>query len=105
MGKVALVADFDTVIGFKLAGLKDAYTAENGVQALNIIKNLVKSVNYDIIVVTESLATSIRRYMKEERDKMMPIIVEIPDKTGPSPTIEFIRELVKKTVGVEVIIG
>ncbi|MEM3713376.1 MAG: V-type ATP synthase subunit F [Nitrososphaeria archaeon] len=102
--RIALIADFDTVIGFKLAGLKEAYIAENDIQAEKILNRLIDEKDIGIIIITESLANKLRSQIRQFYGKIMPIIVEIPDKLGPSPTIEFIRDLVRRTVGVEVIL-
>lgn len=102
--RIALIADFDTVIGFKLAGLKEAYIAENDIQAEKILNKLIDEKDIGIIIITESLANKLRSQIRQFYGKIMPIIVEIPDKLGPSPTIEFIRDLVRRTVGVEVIL-
>lgn len=101
--KVALIADPDTAIGFKLAGLKETYIAENFTQAKTAFNKLIKTPDVGVIIITESLASGIRSYMKEYYKGIIPVIVEIPDKRGPSSSIEFIRELVRRTIGVEIV--
>ncbi|NHV11947.1 MAG: V-type ATP synthase subunit F [Candidatus Verstraetearchaeota archaeon] len=102
---VALIADFDTTVGFKLAGLKKAYTISDGKEAEEVIRKLSKASEVRIIIITESLANQIRQYIKELYKKEFPIIVEIPDKGGFSTTAEFIRNIIKKTIGIEVLIS
>ncbi|MEM1549373.1 MAG: V-type ATP synthase subunit F [Candidatus Methanomethylicia archaeon] len=101
--KVALIADPDTAIGFKLAGLKETYTAEDFTQARTVFSKLIKAPDIGVIIITESLASGIRLYIKEYYKEIIPVIVEIPDKMGPSSSIEFIRELIRRTIGVEII--
>jgi len=104
MKKVALIADTDTAIGFRLAGLKEVHVAENSMQAITAFNKLIKSPEIGIIMITESLAHEIRHYMKEYYKEPIPVIVEIPDKRGTLSSTEFIKEIVRRTIGVEIII-
>jgi len=104
--RVALVADFDTAIGFKLAGLKEVYAVTDGRQAEEVINKLTKNAEIGIIIITESLANQIRQYVKEKLyERLIPIIVEIPDKKGAPTAMEFIKDIVKRTIGIELLIG
>jgi V/A-type H+-transporting ATPase subunit F len=104
--KVSLIADFDIAVGFKLAGLKEVYAVTDGKQAEEIINKLTKNAEIGIIVITESLANQIRQHIKEELyERLSPIIVEIPDKKGVPTAMEFIKDVVKRTIGIELLIG
>ncbi|RLE55527.1 MAG: V-type ATP synthase subunit F [Candidatus Methanomethylicota archaeon] len=102
---IALVGDYDTVIGFKLAGVSRAYTVSNASEAENIIRKLSRDPDIAIIVVTESIASQIRDFLRQFYEKTRPVIVEVPDKRGPVPTVEFVKDLIRRTVGVEIIFG
>jgi V/A-type H+-transporting ATPase subunit F len=103
--KVALIADFDTAIGFKLAGLKDVYVVTDGTQAEEVMNKLTKDSEIGIIIITESLANKIRQHIKELYKKLTPIVVEIPDKKETPIVVEFIKDIVKRTIGIELLIG
>lgn len=51
----------------------------------------------DIIIITENIADKLRSEINKISEEPLPIIIEIPDKTGPSKkTVDPMRELVKK---------
>ncbi|MCS7385961.1 MAG: V-type ATP synthase subunit F [archaeon GB-1867-005] len=100
--RIALVGDYDTVIGFKLAGISRAYVVSEASEAESVIRKLSRDPNIAIIILTESLASQIRGFLRQLYEKTRPVIVEIPDKRGPIPTMEFVKDLIRRTVGVEV---
>ncbi|HDH07162.1 MAG TPA: V-type ATP synthase subunit F, partial [Thermoproteales archaeon] len=72
--------------------------------AENIIRKLSRDPEIAIIIVTEAIASAIRSFLRQFYEKPRPVIVEIPDKRGPIPTIEFVRDLIRRTVGVEIVL-
>ncbi len=102
--RIALIGDYDTVIGFKLVGISEAYVVNEPREAEEIIKKLSRNPEIAIIIVTEAIASSIRKFLRQFYEKPKPVIVEIPDKRGPVPTIEFVRDLIRRTVGVEIVL-
>lgn len=103
--RIALIGDYETVIGFKLAGLNKAYVVQDETEAEKLIHRLSRDPDIAIIIVTEAMANKIRRILREFYEKTRPVIVEIPDKRGPVPTLEFVKDLVRRTVGVEIVLG
>ncbi|OUJ19126.1 Archaeal/vacuolar-type H+-ATPase subunit F [Methanonatronarchaeum thermophilum] len=98
--KVAVVADEDTVTGFKLAGVKEASVAKEGDEFEDALYELSDEIG--IVITTERIAEENRESLKRFRDRrdVFPIIVEIPDKHGS--TQSQLQEMVKKAVGVEI---
>lgn len=101
--KIGVVGDFDTVTGFRLAGVKETYDVEEPGAAVEALKKLMKE-DIGVIIITERLADQIRDETEELIEgKTLPIIVEIPDKKGPiEGKADPIMALIKKAVGVEV---
>lgn len=99
---IAVVADSDTVIGFRLGGIKEVNTVENSEEAQEIIKNLTLK-GYSIIITTEKIGDEIRNFIDQiTKNRTLPIIVEVPDKTGPiKRASDPIQELVKRAIGIE----
>jgi len=100
--KIAGLLDKDTAIGFRLAGIKDVYIT-NG----DILKKWNEITSLDdigLIFITEKIAEEIRIKLNEFRLRnTIPIVVEIPDKNGRITThIDYISNLIKKAVGVEI---
>lgn len=101
--KIGVVGDFDTVTGFRLAGVKETYDVEEPGATMEALKKLMKE-DIGVIIITERLADQIRDETAELIEgKTLPIIVEIPDKKGPiEGKADPIMALIKKAVGVEV---
>ena len=107
---IAIVADRDTVIGFKLAGIKMTHyvpddDGEFGFKtAKQHITDIMKRDDVGILIITARIAESIRDHIEKEQifRPLYPIIVEIPDKGGiPDGVEDPIRKLIKRTTGVE----
>lgn len=122
MSSVAVIGDIDTVTGFKLGGVKKGFIVENDDEAKEILGNLIDD-NSDIsdnsidentrdnnekiaiIIITEKIADNIREYIdKKIGSNVLPMIIEIPDKSGPSDrTKDPMGELIKRVIGVEMV--
>ena len=102
--KIAVMADPDTVTGFMLGGIKDGYPVKNTEEAAEKIKELVNA-NFSIIITTEKIGDEIRNTIdKLTGEQALPMIIEIPDKTGPSKrATDPMRELIKRVIGVEMV--
>ena len=102
--KIAVMADPDTVTGFMLGGIKEGYPVKNMEEAENKIEELVNA-NFSIIITTEKIGDEIRNTIdKLTGEQALPMIIEIPDKTGPSERVtDPMRELIKRVIGVEMV--
>jgi len=102
--QIAVVADSDTVTGFRLAGIKEGHAVETPEEAEKIIRDLIKK-EVSIIIVTEKIGDEIREFIDEATgSRALPIIIEIPDKYGPSEErVEPLRELIKRVIGIELV--
>ncbi len=101
---IAVIADPDTVTGFKLGGIKEGYPVEDMTEAKNTFEEIFKQ-DFSIIITTEKIGDELR----ETIDKLtgasaLPMIIEIPDKTGPTErAADPMRELIKRVIGVEMV--
>lgn len=102
--KVSVVADFDTVTGFRLAGVKEGFPVESSEEALERMKELVKREDIAIVITTERIMEKIRgdvSLLMEGRS--FPLVVEVPDKGGKvEKKIDPIKELIRRAVGIEI---
>lgn len=98
---VAVVADEDTVTGFRLAGIKKTKTIDDPNNLKGALEEFKQ--NTGVLVTTERLAEENREEINrfKEEGSIFPILVEIPDKFGSAKETEL-RDLVKKAIGVEV---
>ena len=103
--KIAVVGDPDTVTGFRLGGVIDTYSIESGEPVDSVLKKLAADEELGIIILTERLADANRSTIDEvtkAKKAITPIIVEIPDKSGPIVReVDPLKELIKSAIGVE----
>jgi V/A-type H+-transporting ATPase subunit F len=102
---IAIVADADTVTGFKLGGIKEGYVVETPQEAEKNLENLIKGKQVSIIITTEKIGDEIRDFIdKYTKSSALPMIIEIPDKSGPSDrAVDPMRDLIKRVIGVEMV--
>jgi len=102
--KVCVIGDANTVTGFRLGGLGECYEVTHRIEALDVFRDLARDAEVGLIIITEKIADEIRDEIPALiRDKVTPVVVEIPDKEGHLETkVDPIRELIKQAVGVEI---
>ena len=101
---IVVMADPDTVTGFMLGGLKEAYSVKTTEEAENTLKNLLER-DFSIIITTEKIGDELRETIDRfTKTSTLPMIIEIPDKSGPSKrATDPMRELIKRVIGVEMV--
>ena len=100
--KMAAFCDSDTAVGFRLAGIQDIIVPNNNTK--DLWNKICEREDIGILFITEKIAEDIEKYLKQFRmNNDTPIIVEIPDKKGRiKDHVDFISQLIKKAVGVEI---
>jgi len=101
---VAIIGDLDTVTGFQLGGVKVSKVVETKKDAENALDELIND-EISIIIITENIADNIREYIEKRiGSNVLPMIIEIPDKSGPSDReSDPMGELIKRVIGVEMV--
>ena len=100
--KIAVIGDEDTILGFRLAGVKAAYSIDGSQQCIELIKKLVKNGDVGIIFVSERLIKDVRKEVDELlEDKTFPIVVEIPDKFGMIEKEDVLDVLIRRAIGIK----
>ncbi len=98
--KIAVLGDKDTALGFKLAGAHEVYSFEDTPLEMerlrNKLKELIERGDVGIILITERFAQRI-----EMPEVTLPIILQVPDKSGSKLGEEAIKEIVRRAIGVE----
>ncbi len=102
--KIAIIADQDTVTGFMLGGIKEGYPVEDMEEAGKTMEDLVRK-DYSIIITTEKIGDGLRDKIDSlTSERALPMIIEIPDKTGSTEReTDPLRELIKRVIGVEMV--
>lgn len=101
---VAVIGDIDTVTGFQLGGVKECKVVKSNEEAEIALDDLIDK-EISIIIITEKIAEDIREYIdKKIGSNVLPMIIEIPDKSGPSDRdSDPMGELIKRVIGVEMV--
>lgn len=104
--KIATIADAETAAGFALAGVQDVHIHEQKEETLAKLDELLASKDVGIVFITyrvaEELGFEFRRRMRTK--KLLPVVLRIPDKTGWLPKVDELQEIIRRTVGAEIII-
>lgn len=96
-----VIGDEDTVLGFGMVGVRgrsvhDAATADAA------LTDALEDRETGIIIITEKAAETIRsRVDKWTFSHRFPLILEIPDRSGPMEGRKSLRELVNRAIGIK----
>jgi V/A-type H+-transporting ATPase subunit F len=94
--KIAAIGDEESMAALKLIGIKSSYSDKEK------FDELVADNDVGIILISEAIAAELSAKIMELRmNRLYPIIVEIPDKTGSQKRKDPVEELIKRAVGVE----
>jgi V/A-type H+-transporting ATPase subunit F len=97
-----VIGDESTVTGFGLAGV-EGEVVETADEAREALTKAFASPDIGIIIVTERIAAQLREEMEEFIfGRTFPLIIEIPDRTGPMDGRVSIRQIVRSAVGINV---
>jgi len=97
-----VIGDESTVTGFGLAGV-EGEVVETADEAREALAKAFSSPDVGIIIVTEKLAAQLHAEMEEYVfGRSFPLVIEIPDRTGPMKGRVSIRQLVRSAVGINV---
>ncbi len=101
---VAVMADKDTVTGFRLGGIKEGYPVENMEEAGKVLEDLINK-DFSIIITTEKIGIEFRDTInKLTNERALPMVIEIPDKSGSiKRESDPMSELIKRVIGVEMV--
>lgn len=98
---IAVISDSDTGTGFRLAGISAVYETKES-DARNTFDKVLAE-NYDVIIITEKLVTLLEEKIQKIQEQVTPIVVEIPDKEGPTGYAKTsISETIRRAVGVDI---
>jgi vacuolar-type H+-ATPase subunit F/Vma7 len=104
--KVAVVGDQETVTGFALAGVTYGHIHAAKWETLAKLSELLVSDEIGLVLIThrvaEELGHDFRRMVREKR--LLPLVLRIPDKTGYVPKVDELREIIRRTVGAEIMV-
>ena len=97
-----VIADENTVTGFRLVGL-DGEAVDSPEGAREALAKAFESRDIGIVIITERIAETVREEIEQYTfGQAFPLIIEGPDRQGPLEGRQSIREMVNAAVGVKV---
>lgn len=99
--KYFVIGDQDTVLGFNLAGVEGRIVSgkEETEAAFSDTLNIPDAA---IVVITEKCAALIREELENYLfTKDFPLIVEIPDRSGPDPGRPSLKQTINAAIGIK----
>ena len=103
--KIGVIGDVETVIGFGLAGVGQSYPVATPEEAKEAFKEATdEDMELGILIITEEIADWLGNDLSywRRQNMLFPIIVEIPDKTGPKARRDPIKRLIMRAFGVDI---
>jgi V/A-type H+-transporting ATPase subunit F len=100
--KFYVIGDEETVLGFRLVGVGGRVVWGSD-EALAALKEAVKDREIGVVLITEKIAATIRDAVEARLYGLgFPLVLEIPDSSGPDPGRLDIEEVVRKAIGVSI---
>ena len=94
---IALIGDEEAMLGFKLAGLKNAVVFQED----KLKETLENFLSVKILIVTENIATHIKK-QDWFMEKFKGVLIEIPTKAGSTGSaMKEISKLFENAIGVK----
>jgi vacuolar-type H+-ATPase subunit F/Vma7 len=106
--KIAVVGDLETVTGFALAGATYLHVHHNRHETLQKLRAFLSNPRVGFVLITsrvwEELSEELEPLLKMK--DLLPMVLVIPDRKGYYPAgIDELEKLVRRTAGVEVVLG
>jgi V/A-type H+-transporting ATPase subunit F len=96
------IGDTQTVLGFRLVGVEGAVATDRE-QAVAAFERAVADKGIGLVLVAEPVAKTIRAEIETRLYGFgFPLVLEIPDASGPDPERSTIEDVVRQAMGVSV---
>ncbi len=104
--KIAAVGDLDTVTGLSLAGITYTHSHKSKEETLKRLGEFFASSEIGLVLITHRVAEALGNELRQmtQEKKLLPILLKIPDKTGYAPTADELRDIIRRTVGAEIVV-
>jgi len=97
-----VIGDRETVLGFRLVGVEGNIAVERE-KALAALNEAVATKNIGVVLVTEKVAARIRDEVEARLYGIgFPLVLEIPDSSGPDPGRLRIEDVVRRAIGISI---
>ena len=101
--EIVVIGDEDTRTGFKLSGVARTYPGE---EIKTHLMEMLQDDSIGIIMITERYAEENKEVIsraRKDKKRLTPVIVEIPDSTGPiTRETDPLQELIRRALGAQI---
>ncbi len=105
MLKIALIGEEQDIQAFRALGL-DLYPVAQAAEVEAALSKMVKSGEYGMILITESVGEAARAVVEEAAGRALPSLAFIPGGEGSRGFArERLRKIVERAVGVDILGG
>lgn len=101
--KIAVVGNTQLALGFKLAGVAEAYDSASAADSEKRMRELLQREDIGLIITTSKVIGSIRDRKLSETiaDSVLPMVIEVPDyKEEGQP--DTLRRLIMRAIGIDI---
>ncbi len=103
--KIAVVGDYDSILGFKAVGL-DVCPASGADEVRAVLKRLMGDGETAIIYITEQAAACAEEEIALCRDRLVPALIPIPGREGSLGIgKQRVKSSIERAVGADIISG
>src|SRR5512137_2219419 len=96
--EIAVIGNSEFILGFRLAGIKKTYAAENDEKLNEYISNVLQDANVGILVINSSDMQKVPRRLRSTlENSVKPSVIAIGGEEGGLS----MRERIKRSVGVD----
>ncbi len=100
--KFFVIGDHETVLGLRLVGVEGAIAIKRD-DALAALTQAVARDDVGVVLVTEKVTAEIRDEVESRLYGIgFPLVLEIPDSSGPVPDRLKIEEVVRRAIGISI---
>lgn len=98
--KIAVIGERETVLGFKLVGIKDAFIA-SGAEAVQLLRGMIEKKEYGLVIASNTILDYMdTSTLRMAETSLQPIIVFIP--VAEEKNKESVEQLAKRVLGVNI---
>jgi len=101
--KIAVVGNTQLALGFKLAGVAEAYSSTTPQESERTMRELIGREDIGLIITTSKVLNGIRdrKLADAIADSILPMVIEVPDyKEEGQP--DTLRRLIMRAVGIDI---
>ena len=102
--KIVAMGSQDFVAGLKLAGVSEGYVVHDPQDADAKLSTLIKRTDVTLILIEERYAIEISNFYDKYLKLKQPIVAIIPTGRVKEGVRDYMSELIKRTIGVEVVV-